>query len=117
LQAKNLREFKLTGFLLSGADNRVNHPLHPEMKFHGIGKILQHLLPGESTLDFAQPGVEFFSGRYGAQHVVVKFFQKFTIGFVPHHKLLALHEFQAQDVKAQSIEGFGSPESIRLPAA
>ena len=77
---------------MSGAENGVNNTLDPEMEFPRIGKILQHLLPGESALDFIQPGVEFFSGRNGTEHAVVKFFQKFTIGFVSHDKLLAWHE-------------------------
>jgi hypothetical protein len=117
LETINLRQFGSAGFFLSGAENRVDNCLHPEMEFHGSGKILQHLLPGESVLDLIQPGVEFFSGCYGAQHAVVKFFQKFTVGLVSHVKFLALHEFQAQDAKAYSIGGFGTQESISLSTA
>lgn len=81
---------------MSGADNGVNNTLHPEMEFRRIGKILQHLLPGESALDFIQPGVKFFSGSYGLQHSIIKIFQKFTVGFVSHDVPLALRKIQVK---------------------
>ena len=83
---------------MSGADNGVNNTLHPEMEFHRICKILQHLLPGESALDFIQPGVEFFSGSYGSQHTIIKVFQEFTVGFVSDDVPLALRKMQVKSM-------------------
>jgi hypothetical protein len=81
---------------MSGADNGVNNTLDPEMEFPRIGKILQHLLPGESALDLIQPGVKFFSGRYGLQHSIIKIYEKFTVGFVSHDVPLALRKIQVK---------------------
>ena len=81
-----------------GANNGVNNTFHPEMEFLRIGKIVQYLLPGESALDFIQPGVKFFSGSYWSQHTIIKIFQKFTIGFVSHDVPLALPRIQAKSM-------------------